>query len=340
MFRDLILPAFLDDMNDKEILPLLSITDEDDEKNLQSIPNQLPILALKNTVLFPGVVIPITVGRKKSVKAVKQAHKNDKLIAVFSQKEIATEDPTFDDLYNKGTTAKVVKLLTMPDGSTTAILQGIRNSELHSLDQVDPYLSGVVKQIPNTSSDDVEFQATVRSIKDIAKKIIDLSPQIPKEASLMLHNIKSDTFLLNFIASNLNLNTSEKQGILEIEEITSKASHIHKLVDQELQMLEVKGQIESKVRGDIERQQRDYFLNQQLKTIQDELGDNPAKEAIEELEIRAKDKNWPEYAAKHFEKQIAKVKRINPQVAEYSVTTCLGKIILRIISILKKFRKY
>ncbi len=320
MFRDLIPPANFDDMHDNEIVPLLSIPDEDDEKNFKGGTEELPVLALKNTVLFPGVVIPITVGRKKSVNAVKQAFDNKQLIAVFSQIELKTEDPNYDDLYKKGTTAKVVKLLTMPDGSTTAILQGIRTSDLISLSQTDPFLSGIVKQIPNTSSDNVEFKATVRSIKDMAKKIIDLSPQIPKEANLMLHNIKSDSFLLNFIASNLNLKTAEKQGILEIESITDKATQIHKLVDQELQMLEVKGQIESKVRGDIERQQRDYFLNQQLKTIQDELGDNPAKEAIAELELRAKDMKWPEYAAKHFEKQIAKVKRINPQVAEYSVT--------------------
>jgi len=321
MFRDLIIPAVLDDMTDGEILPFLSITEEeDDDKNKKDYPKELPILALKNTVLFPGVVIPITVGRAKSVNAVKKAHESDKLIAVFSQKEVATEDPSQDDLYKVGSIAKIVKILTMPDGSTTAVLQGTHRGKLVKLTKEEPYLAGEIEAVIMEASTDVKFKATVSSIKDIAKKIIDLSPQIPKEASLMLHNIKSDSFLLNFIASNLNIKTADKQQILEIDKITAKAADIHKKVDAELQMLEVKGQIESKVRGDIERQQRDYFLNQQLKTIQDELGGNPNKEAIQELELKGKDMKWPEYAAKHFEKQIAKVKRINPQVAEYSVT--------------------
>ncbi len=320
MFKDLIIPIEADDMAENEILPFLSITEEEDESKIKDYPKQLPLVALKNTVLFPGVVIPITVGRTKSVNAVKEAHSSDKLIAVFSQKEISVEDPSKEDLYQIGTIAKVVKVLTMPDGSTTAILQGSVRAKMVALTKEEPYLEAEVEVLKMELATNVEFKATTSSIRDMAKKIIDLSPQIPKEASLMLHNIKSDSFLLNFIASNLNIKTAEKQEILEISQITKKATLIHKRVDSELQMLEVKGQIESKVRGDIERQQRDYFLNQQLKTIQDELGDNPAKEAILELEQRGSKMNWPEEAAKHFEKQIAKVKRINPQVAEYSVT--------------------
>lgn len=321
MFKNLVIPAQFDDANENEILPFLSITDDEEgEKNKKVYPKELPILALKNTVLFPGVVIPITVGRTKSVKAVKAAFDDSKYIAVFSQKVQETEEPGLQDLYDVGTTARIIKLLSMPDGSTTAILQGSQRSKLTELLSEEPYLKGAIEQVPITPLEEVEFKATVRSIKDIAKKIIDLSPQIPKEASLMLHNINSDSFLLNFIASNLNIGTTEKQEILEIEDIAEKAKNIHKKVNDELQMLEVKGQIESKVRGDIERQQRDYFLNQQLKTIQDELGDNPVKEAIIDLELKAKDKNWPEYAAKHFAKQLTKVQRINPQVAEYSVT--------------------
>ncbi len=321
MFRDLVMPAFLDDIGDNEILPYMSVTDEDDEDpSKRKYPSNLPILALKNTVLFPGVVIPITVGRSKSVQAVKKAYDSDKLIAVFSQKEVETEEPTASDLYEIGTTARIIKLLTMPDGSTTAILQGTSRSKLLQLTQQEPHLEGEIEQLQSEIITDIEFKATISSIKDTAKKIIDLSPQIPNEANLMLHNIKSDAFLLNFIASNLNIRTGEKQNLLEIEQLAEKAKTIHKKVDQELQMLEVKGQIESKVRGDIERQQRDYFLNQQLKTIQDELGDNPQKETIEELKLKAADMKWPDYAAKHFEKQLAKVQRINPQVAEYSVT--------------------
>ncbi len=320
MFDDLVFPV-LSSGDDSDILPYISINDKDEDSGkLVDYPGELPVLALKNTVLFPGVVIPITVGRTKSVKAVKKAYEGDKLVAVFSQINPNTEDPSKQDLYNIGTIAKIIKLLTMPDGTTTAILQGKRRSKLINLISEQPFLLGNIEQIPVQPNQEVEFKATISSIKDTAKQIIELSPQIPKEAMVMLQNIKGDSYLLNFIASNINLPIPEKQKILEIESIKEKATVILKKVDQEMQMLKVKGQIESKVRGDIERQQRDYFLNQQLKTIQDELGDNPHKEAVEELKLRASDMNWPEYAAKHFDKQIAKVQRINPQVAEYSVT--------------------
>ncbi len=320
MFEDLVFPV-LHSSDDSDILPYITINEKEDESGKAvEYPGQLPVLALKNTVLFPGVVIPITVGRTKSVKAVKKAYEGDKLVAVFSQLDPITEDPMMDDLYRIGTTAKIIKLLTMPDGSTTAILQGKRRCHLNNLIQVEPFLLGAVDQVPVMPNEEMEFKATMSSIKDTAKQIIELSPQIPKEALVMLQNIKGDSFLLNFIASNINIPIQDKQKILEIETIKDKATVILKKVDQEMQMLKVKGQIESKVRGDIERQQRDYFLNQQLKTIQDELGDNPQKEAVAELKLRAADMNWPEYAAKQFEKQIAKIQRINPQVAEYSVT--------------------
>jgi len=320
MFENLV-PALADDIRDAEILPFFSIAEgNDNDPLLKNIPDVIPILALKNTVLFPGVVIPITVGRAKSVQAVKSANQKDKLIAVFSQLDPKTKAPTADELYKTGTLARIVKLLKMPDGNTTAILKGVGRAKLLELTQEDPYLKGVIAQTPEKNSEDVKFKARISSIKDLAKKIIELSPQIPNEASLMLANINSDSHLLNFICSNLNLTTSEKQNMLEMDDIVLKAEKIHKKVDEEMHMLEVKGQIESKVRGDIERQQRDYFLNQQLKTIQDELGDNPAKEAIQELELRSKDMKWPEEARKYFDKQLAKAKRINPQVAEYSVT--------------------
>ena len=321
MFENLKIPAHADDIKDAEILPFFSIAeDEENDKEAKNYPDEIPLLALKNTVLFPGVVIPITVGRAKSVKAVKAAHKSDKLIAVFSQKVTETKNPGAADLFQTGTIARIIKVLTMPDGNSTAILKGVRRSKLVELTQENPYLKGVVSQSPETTSVDVKFKARISSIKDLAKKIIEISPQIPNEASLMLANINKDAHLLNFICSNLNISTKDKQDLLEMEDLVEKAKVVHKKVDEELQMLEVKGQIESKVRGDIERQQRDYFLNQQLKTIQDELGDNPAKEAILELEARSIDMKWPEEAQKHFEKQLAKAKRINPQVAEYSVT--------------------
>ncbi|NNL91279.1 MAG: AAA family ATPase, partial [Saprospiraceae bacterium] len=321
MFKNLVIPNFLDDANETEIIPIFSVSDDENDQNIKDdIPSELPILALKNTVLFPGVVIPITVGRSRSVKAVNQAFESDKLIAVFSQKDITIEDPTESDLYNIGAVARIIKILKMPDGSTTAILQGRQRCELINLLTIDPYLKGNISQLPMNKNKSLEFKATISSIKDMAKRIIDLSPHIPSDAAIMLNNITNDGFLLNFIASNLNVSVSEKQEILEIKDIVEKANKILAKINSELQLVEVKGQIESKVRGDIERQQRDYFLNQQLKTIQDELGQNPQTEQIEELELRAKDKKWPEAAAKHFEKQLAKVKRINPQMAEYSVS--------------------
>ncbi|MBT8189302.1 MAG: endopeptidase La [Bacteroidia bacterium] len=321
MFKNLIIPRKLDVASDAEIIPFFSVTDDDEnDVSQQEIPENLPILALKNTILFPGVVIPITVGRTRSVKAVKKAFETNKLIAVFSQKDLNNEDPKKDDLYTIGTVARILKLLKMPDGSTTAILQGRHRSELIDLYQEDPHLEGHIRRIPMKTHEDVEFKATVSSIKDIAKNIIELSPQIPGEAVMMLHNIKSDGFLLNFIASNLNTGMAEKQQLLEISDMAEKAEAILKQVDSELQMLELKDQIETKVRGDIEQQQRDYFLNQQLKTIQEELGNNPQEEQILELKEKGAKMKWPEYAAKQFEKELNKAQRINPQMAEYSVT--------------------
>lgn len=321
MFKNVILPQSLNMASEQEIIPIFSVADdEDDQKIKEDIPNTLPILALKNTVLFPGVVIPITVGRARSVQAVNEAFETNKLIAVFSQKDIQTENPKEGDLFKIGVVARIIKILKMPDGSTTAILQGRQRCELVKLVSESPFLKGEIMQIPMNQNDSIEFKATIASIKDMAKKIIELSPQIPPDAAMMLNNISNDAFLLNFIASNLNISVKEKQNILEIRDISEKASFILEKINSELQLVEVKGQIESKVRGDIERQQRDYFLNQQLKTIQDELGQNPQTEQILELETRSKEKDWPEAAAKHFEKQLNKLKRINPQMAEYSVS--------------------
>ncbi len=318
LFEDLVFSA-----DEDEIIPLFSVEEQQtgDKTKHSKIPKVLPLLALKNTVLFPGVVIPITIGRKKSVKAVKKAFNSDKLIAVFSQKESTEENPGMEHLYQVGTVARIVKFLKMPDGNTTAIIQGQVRCELQGLTDNEDYLEGRIQVVDDmVPADDVEYQATVSTIKDISKRIVELNPRIPSEAVTMLQNIKSDKFLMNFIASNLNVSVAKKQELMDMTDSKEKASMIHLLVDEELRLLEVKSQIENKVRGDLERQQRDYFLNQQLKTIQEELGQNPKQAELIELEQKAKKKKWPKHARKHFEKELGKAKRINPQVAEYSVT--------------------
>lgn len=284
--------------------------------------DQLPIVALRNTVLFPGVVIPITVGRDKSMRAVKAAHDQSNLLGIVSQKRAETEDPLPDELYNVGTVARIVKLIHTTDGSLTAILQGRFRFELESIISDHPFLYGKVKTLPNVVGDlnDVEIQALISSINDTSKKIIELSPQIPSEALMMLRNIDSPVFLLDFISSNLNVNVAAKQSILEETNLKKKAEQVLHLLNKDLKVLELKNQIEHKARVDIEKQQRDYFLNQQLKTIQEELGDNPQQEEITQLKKRAQKKKWPEKVAKSFNKEIAKLQRLNPQVPEYGIT--------------------
>ncbi len=319
MFEDF--KFFLDSNEDQDFAPMFSITDDEEDHPDVEVKNELPLLALKNTVLFPGLVIPITVGRSKSKLAIKKAYKGEKLIGVFSQKDINTENPNYDDLYTIGTVAKIVKLLKMPDGNTTAILQGRQRVKLDELTAIDPNLEGKVTGINDEFPiDNVELNVMVSSIREAAKKIIQLSPNIPSEAVVMLQNIKKNGFLLNFIASNLNIDVEKKQAILQENDPMEKGQTILDQMAEQLKLLEVKDQIESKVRGNIEKQQRDFFLNQQLKTIQDELGQNPQVEELNELVLKSKDKKWSETVAKHFDKQMKRIKRMNPQVAEYSIT--------------------
>ena len=248
------------------------------------------------------------------------AHADNKFIAVFSQKEMGEENPEIDDLYPVGTAAKILKLLKMPDGTTTAILQGKQRCTIRTIEALDPFIKVSLDFLRHPKPEDQQaFEALISSIKDQAKKVIDLSPQIPNEAVLMLRNITNDAFLLNFIASNMSADVEKKQEMLGTEDLDKKGKLILHEIKGELQILELKKQIEGKVRGDIEKQQRDYFLNQQLKTIQEELGQNPAEEQIKKLDARAQKMKWPEKAKKHFERELNKVKRINPQVAEYSV---------------------
>lgn len=305
---------------DSEFMPLFSVEEEDESKIHEDYPEVLPVLALKNTVLYPGIVIPITVGRNKSIKAIQSAFDGPRIIAVVSQKDSRIESPKPSDLYSIGTIARIIKLLKMPDGTTTAILQGRRRFQLKEVVKDQPFMLGriaVLQQKPPANK--AEFTAVTNTITDVAREIIELSPNIPPEANLVLRNITNKFFLLNFIASNLNLKVAVKQEILEVDDLNKKAVMILEHLENELQMLELRGEIESKVRDDIEKQQRDYYLNQQLKTIQEELGQNPQEEELDRLVKLAAEKKWPEKIAKAFDKEINKLRRMNPQVAEYSI---------------------
>ncbi len=319
MFEDI---AFIDNIqDDREMFPIMPINEEDEEDQSDLLlPETVPLLALKNTVLFPGIIIPITIGRDKSIKAVREAHQGDRLLAVTSQKNMNVEDPSQEDLYQIGTVAKILKLFKMPDGTTTTILQGKTRFALDQIVQDEPFLEGRITKLEYIQpQDQMAFNAIISSIRDLAAQIIKLSPNIPSEASVMLSNIQSDTFLLDFISSNLAIGMEEKQEILRLGSLTEKAQKILKHMEKEMQILVLKDEINSKVRGDIDKQQRDYFLNQQLKTIQEELGQSPQQGELQELEKRATEKKWSKEVREAFEKELNKAKRINPQVAEYSV---------------------
>lgn len=317
MFENWLMPQQTDD--EPDFVPLFSL-EEDDEKAGEEFPESLPILPLKNTVLFPGIVTPITVGRDKSIRAVQKAYEDNRYIGVLSQKDMKIESPSPRDLYNIGTVARILKLLKMPDGSTTAILQGRKRFQLEEVTSEDPFFMGRITILEyDQVKHKMEFKALISSVRDSAKQIIELSPQIPSEAVVMLKNINNDNFLLNFIASNLGIPVNHKQDILEINNLKDKASVILHHMDSELQLLELKDQIDSKVRTDIEKQQRDYFLSQQLKTIQEELGQNPQEEEINDLVRKAVRKKWPKHVEEIFAREVNKLRRVNPQVAEYAI---------------------
>jgi ATP-dependent Lon protease len=303
-----------------EFMPIISVEEDDAPANGEKIPEVLPVLPLKNTVLFPGIVIPITVGREKSMRAVKKAHDTNKILAVLAQKDMEVEEPEVTDLCEIGTVARILKLLKMPDGSVTVIIQGISRFRLAGMDAVDPYMIGRIEKLDYVvNAPKVEVDTIMRTIRELAEKIIKLSPQLPAEAVVMIRNIKRDAHLLGFISSNLAIDHAEKQRLLDIRELDVLANEVFKLMHNELQVLEFKSQLESKVRVDIEKQQRDYFLNQQLKTIQEELGQNPQESEIRTLFEKSKKKKWAKPVQDVFDREIAKLRRINPQVAEYSV---------------------
>lgn len=304
---------------ESEFFPLMSSEDEE-EMNNEQMPEILSILPLRNTVLFPGVVIPITVGRDKSIKLIRDANKGKRMIGVVAQQDVAIEDPTFSQLNNVGTVALIIKMLQMPDGNTTVILQGKKRFLLKEEVQSEPYIKAVVEPFKDIKpKEDKEFKAMVSSIKDMAMSIIQLSPNIPSEAGIAIRNIESTSFLINFISSNMNADMAAKQRLLEVANLRERAKIVLEHLTLDLQMLELKNQIQSKVRIDLDKQQRDYFLNQQLKTIQEELGGNTPDLEIENLRARAAKKSWAKEVNDHFNKELEKLARTNPAAADYSV---------------------
>ena len=312
----------LTDMMDAEteFFPLLS--SEDEEQMLtEEVPEELPILPLRNTVLFPGVVIPITVGRDKSISLIKDAYKGDRTIGVVAQKDPDIEDPIASDLNYIGTVARIIKILQMPDGNTTAIIQGKKRFEIVEMIQDDPYFRAKVKGFEHTNvvPSGEMFDALIASVKDLNLQIIEKSPAIPSEAAFAVNNIESPVFLINFISSNLKVDNDVKQHLLEMTDLAEKAKKVLELLTKDLQMLDLKHDIQKKVKVDMDKQQRDFMLNQQLKTIQEELGGGPHEQEIRELTEKAAKKKWPEEAAESFDNELAKLQRMNPSAAEYSI---------------------
>ncbi len=304
-----------------EFIPLLSREDEE-LINAEEVPEVLPILPLRNTVLFPGVVIPITVGRDKSIKLIKEHYKKQRLIGVVGQKSAEVEDPAFTDLHRVGTVAYIIKILQMPDGNTMAVLQGKKRFELGKLLQADPYFIAEVQEMkPDqlTPQDDKAFDALISSIKELAIQIINQSPNIPSDAAFAIKNIESPVFLINFVASNLNIELNEKQKLLAIPEVKERAQVVLGHLGNELQMLELKNQIQNRVKVDMDKQQRDYMLTQQLRLIQEELGTNPHEQQIKELKEKAKEQDWSKDVKAVFEKELGKLERMNPAAMEYSL---------------------
>lgn len=305
---------------DSELIPLLTAEDEE-QMNSEELPETLPILPLRNTVLFPGVVIPITAGRDKSIQLIKDANNGSKVIGVVSQKDEETENPDIKDINTLGTVARILRVLQMPDGNTTVIIQGKKRFEIAEVLTKKPYITATVRETEELRPEkgNSEFMAIIDSIKDLALRIIRDNPNIPSEASFAIKNIQSDSFLINFVSSNLNLAVKEKQELLEIGSLQDRALATLKYMNIELQKLELKNDIQSKVRSDLDQQQREYFLHQQMKTIQEELGGVSYDEEFEEMRERAKKKKWNKKVKEHFEKELAKMQRMNPQVAEYSI---------------------
>ena len=306
--------------SEADLIPLLTPEDEE-EINNEELPESLSILPLRNTVLFPGVVIPITAGRDKSIKLINDANAAGKDIGVVSQKNEDVEDPTESDIHSIGTVAKILRVLKMPDGNITVILQGKKRFEIDKVISENPYLTASVKNITESQplKKDKEFDVIIDSIKDLSIQIIKESPNIPTEATFAIKNIESKSFLINFVSSNMNLSVKEKQELLNITDLKARALETLRYMNIELQKLELKNDIQSKVRFDLDQQQREYFLHQQMKTIQEELGGASQEEEIEEMAAKASQKKWNEETKKHFDKELAKMRRMNPQAPDFGI---------------------
>jgi len=313
------------------IIPIIGDEDEDLITNL-NIPDVLPILPIRNTVLFPGVVIPITIGRDKSLKLIKEVFQKDKIIGVTSQVDSEIEEPKFKDLYKTGTVAQIVRILEMPDNSTSVIIQGKKRFEIEQMIHEEPYFKAKINLLEDLKpeNNDKEYPAIISSLKDFSLRIIKLSSNIPPEAAFAVKNITNPTFLVNFISSNSNANLEERQGLLKINELKKRATKLLEYLVREFQMLELKNEVQTKVKTNLDQQQREFLLNQQMKTIQDELGGNPMEQEVEEFKAKAAKKKWSKEVAETFNKELEKLKRLNPAAGEYSVHVNYLQVLLEL----------
>ncbi len=321
MFKDAQFFSEVSDDETGELIQLIS-TDEENSMKEEELPDSLPILPIRNTVLFPGVVIPITVGRQKSIKLVKKAYKGDRIIGVVAQSNNKVEDPGKDDIYKIGTVARILKMIVLPDGNTTIIIQGKQKFEVKEVLQEDPFLIASYKELKDQelNASQKSNKAVIQSLKDAASKILKLNPEIPQEAQVALDNIENPTFLTHFLSSNINAEVKDKQNLLEKIDAKERATMLLQFMLKDIQMLELKQEIHKKVHTDIDQQQRDYFLRQQIRVLQDELGQDSPDQEIDNLRMRGEKKKWPENVKKHFEKELDKISRLNPQSAEYPVS--------------------
>ncbi|OSZ82997.1 endopeptidase La [Chitinophagaceae bacterium IBVUCB1] len=304
-----------------EFMPIVPLgEDEMDDQEKGNLPTEVPVIALRNTVLFPNVVLPITVAREKSVKAIAEAQKNGKWIGVVAQKDGSTEDPGTDEIYRIGTLAKIVKQIKMPDGNTTVFIMGRMRFEIENYKQTEPYYTADIKYLEdNFPQNDAEFEALVASIKEQSENIAQQSPNMPNETSIVLRNIEHQSFLVHFVASNLQAKLADKQALLEENNVKTRAERLLQLLQSELQLLELKNEITNKTRADIDKQQREYFLQQQMKSIREELGGDPNEREIQDLQKRAEGIKWSEGAKELFQKNIEKLQRMHPSTPDYSV---------------------
>jgi len=328
LYNSIILSEIIDD-NGEELIPLFD-DEEDEDFSEIDIPDSLPILPLKNAVLFPGVVIPITVGRQKSIKLVKKAYRGNKIIGVVAQKNLKSEDPNVKDLYKIGTVAKIIKMLVLPDGNTTIIIQGKSRFELTRIIKESPYITAQIRVLDESFPDaeNKETIAIVQSLKDAAKKILRLNPDIPKEAQVALESIDNYSFLTHFLSSNVNADVKDKQKLLEIQNGKSRAEQLLQYMLKDIQMLELKTEIHNKVNTDIDQQQRDYYLRQQIKVLQDELGVDSPEQELDNLRSKGMEKDWSKEVADHFTKELDKIIRMNPMAAEYPVSMSYAELLV------------